>query len=102
MSSRAGYMISVAGESGECVLPEEDTLPRVVYREVASAAAAAKQWMEQLGEVRLAAYREVYPYDETSLEQELQRKGVATVGWATSREHGQSFTVTVQIISVYG
>lgn len=97
----AVYLITYTDEAGDTILPDDENLPRVLYTSVVNAEAVAKKWMAGLDEHRFALYGQAYPYDQTTLEQEVSKKGAGTVGWISFEdEDGDKYSYTIQIVSL--
>lgn len=97
----AVYAVTYIDEAGDTILPEDEHLPRVFYGSIQAAESVAKKWMNEFDKHRWTLYGEAYPYDQTTLEQEVRTKGRAPVGWVTFEdEDGDSITYTIQIIAM--
>ena len=93
------YAVVYVDESGDTILPDDENLPRVLYSSMKASEEAARRWMKTFDCHRFALYGEAYPYDETTLEQEVRTKGRGTVGWITMEdEDGDKLLYAIQII----
>jgi len=93
------YTIVYTDEGGDTILPDDETLPRVLFTSLKEAEELAKQWIKTFDHHRLTLYGEAYPFDQTTLENEMSTKGHAPVGWfRVQDEDGDWMNYTVQII----
>ncbi len=96
-------MLSDYTGSGPSVLPDDEAIPRMLFRSVESARAVALKWMATFASHRLALYGEAYPYEGTSLSQEVAQKGAGVVGWIQDEsddEDGPSESFTVYVVAL--
>ena len=95
--------MSYVDEAGDTILPDDENLPRVLYRTGKEAETVAREWIKTFDRHRFVAYGEAYPYDQTTFDEELKSKQRATVGWITIEdEDGDKMIYAVQVISLRG
>lgn len=100
MSPPVGYLIVYADDATDMVIPDDESIPRVLYRSLAEARTAAVEWMETFTARRMALYGEAYPYDNTTLEAEVDSKGRGVVGWVSYDDEDGRTTYTIQIVAM--
>jgi hypothetical protein len=77
----AGYILGLSDSSSEFILADSDETPRVLYKTLQEAEKALKEWLKEFRSFNPALYGQVYPYENTTPAQELERKGRAVYGW---------------------
>ena len=80
--SVAGYVIVFSDEDYSAIFPEIDTVPPILHRTIESASAAIDTWAKSFDRFRPALYGQAYPYESTTLINELLERGAAVYGWA--------------------
>jgi hypothetical protein len=75
----AGYVVGYSDESHTFIGCSET--PNVLYKTLKEAEVALKRWAEGFDTFNPALYGEVYPYEHTTAEKELERTGRAIYGW---------------------
>jgi hypothetical protein len=80
----AGYIISYSDENyeGPSILPQTDIIPRSIYKTVDAAEKDLEKWVKTLPSFSPALYGEVFPFENTTVKKELEKKGSALYGWA--------------------
>jgi hypothetical protein len=83
MSAIAGYMLVYSDDvyEGPSIIPTPDLVPRVLYRTIGEAEKALEVWKGKLDHFTPALYGEVYPYENTTALQQIEKKGYAIYGW---------------------
>ena len=95
------YMVVYSDESGDLILPDEEFVPRALYMTVADALEAANKWIATFERWRPVLYGQAYPYESTSLNAEVEKKGAGPLGWVIYEdEDGDKSTYTVQILAM--
>jgi hypothetical protein len=64
--SGVGYILAYSDNAYDTILPDENMVPRKIYRSLAGAEVALKEWIEKLENFREVLYGQAYPYDKTS------------------------------------
>jgi hypothetical protein len=80
--SVAGYVIVFSDEDYNAIFPEIDIVPPILHRTIESASAAIDTWAKTFNRFRSALYGQAYPYESTTLINEIVEKGAAVYGWA--------------------
>jgi len=80
--SIAGYVIVFSDEDYNAIFPDIETVPPILHRTIESACAAIDTWAKSFDRFRPALYGQAYPYESTTLINELLEKGAAVYGWA--------------------
>ena len=78
------YIIVFSHEDydGSNIIPSADIAPRRVYTSIDAAEAALKEVIQKLDNFSPALYGEVYPFENTTAREEIEKKGKAVYGWA--------------------
>ena len=98
--SPAGYLVVYADDATDTVIPDDESIPRVMYKTLEAARAAAVEWMETFSAHRFALYGEAYPYDNTTLEAEVGSKGRGVIGWVSYDDEDGRTTYTIQVLAL--
>ncbi len=100
---QVGYSIFTSDTlyPGPSIVPYDEHLPRIVYSRLEEAQAVAKEWIQGFDEHRLALYGSAYPFENTTLEKELDAKGYAIVGWAKPSEDDEEEEPTTFTVYIY-
>ena len=80
--SVAGYVVVFSDEDYSAIFPEIETVPPILHRTIESATTAIDTWAKTFDRFRPALYGQAYPYESTSLANEIVEKGAAVYGWA--------------------
>jgi hypothetical protein len=89
----SGYIITFCDGDYDNVIPTEDMVPRKIYRSLEEAMNALNQYTEKLEEFNPILYGEVYPFEKTTLKQEVEQKGRGIVGWL--KEDGERISLCI-------
>ncbi len=81
-SKVVGYVLVFSDEDYDAVFPTPDAVPRILYGNAETAAAAVANWSKTFDRFRPVLYGQAYPYEGTSFAAELAQKGKALYGWA--------------------
>jgi hypothetical protein len=78
------YIIVFSHEDydGSNIIPSAVIAPRRVYTSIDSAEAALKEVIQKLESFSPALYGEVFPFENTTAREEIEKKGNAVYGWA--------------------
>jgi hypothetical protein len=82
----AGYVLVFSDDAYEAIFPTADTIPRRLYESQEAVKAALDAWANTFETFRPVLYGQAYPYENTTFEGELSRKGRALYGWAELRD----------------
>jgi hypothetical protein len=77
----AGYIIGFSDSSNEFTLPDVNDTPRVLYKTLNEAEQGLKKMIASYEVFTPALYGEVYPFENTTPQKELERTGRAIYGW---------------------
>ena len=80
--SVAGYVIVFSDEDYNAIFPDIESVPPILHRTIESASAAIDAWAKSFDRFRPALYGQAYPYESTTLVNELLERGAAVYGWA--------------------
>jgi len=80
--SNAGYVIVFSDEDYNAIFPDIETVPPILHRTIEDASAAIDTWAKTFDRFRTALYGQAYPYESTTLANEIVEKGIAVYGWA--------------------
>jgi hypothetical protein len=97
----AGYIIGFTDSSNEITLADPEDTPRVLYKTLNEAEIALKKMISKHGVLfTRALYGEVYPYENTTAQKELERTGRAVYGWIQYENEDDVRRVSICIISI--
>ena len=77
----AGYIIGFSDSSNEFTLADPEDTPRVLYKTLGEAEIGLKKMIAKYEVFTPALYGQVYPYENTTPQKELERTGRAVYGW---------------------
>ena len=80
--SVAGYVVVFSDEDYSAIFPEIETVPPILHRTIESATTAIDNWAKTFDRFRPALYGQAYPYESTTLANEIVEKGAGIYGWA--------------------
>ena len=85
MSEVIGYMLTYSDDvyEGPSILPGVDVMPRVLYRTIGEAEEALELWKKKIDNFMPVLYGQVYPYENTTAREQIQKKGYAVYGWTS-------------------
>jgi hypothetical protein len=96
----AGYIIGFSDSSNEFTLPDVNDTPRVLYKTLVEAETGLKKMIAQYEIFTPALYGEVYPYENTTPQKELERNGRAVYGWIQYENEDGVHRVSACIFSI--
>jgi hypothetical protein len=81
--SVAGYMLAYSDDTyeGPSIIPGTELMPRVIYKTVSEAEKGLEVWKKKFENFSPALYGEVYPYENTTAREQIEKKGYAIYGW---------------------
>jgi hypothetical protein len=94
------YQIVLADNASDVYtfgVPNSSDTPQVVYRSLPAAQAAIQEFSRKFETFIPVAYGEAYPYEGTTFEEYLQKKGAAPYGWAVIPEEDEERPVRVGV-----
>lgn len=86
MSGNTVFLIAFGDEEYDAVIPAADAVPRLFYGSLEEAVRAVDAWSKSFEIFRPALYGQAYPYEHTSLAQELSKTGRGVYGWAEFKD----------------
>jgi hypothetical protein len=94
-TNTAGYIIAYSDENyeGPSILPQttvDGAIPRCIYKTVDGAEKGLQKWVKSLP-FSPALYGEVFPFENTTARNELEKKGSALYGWVKDELDDGSF-----------
>jgi len=96
----AGYIIGFTDSSNEITLADPEDTPRVLYKTLGEAEIGLKKMIASYEVFMPALYGEVYPFENTTVQKELQRLGRAIYGWIQYENEDGIQRVSVCIFSI--
>lgn len=101
MSGNTVYVIAFADDEYDAVIPAADAVPRLFYGSLEEAVRAVDAWSKSFDVFRPALYGQAYPYENTTLAQEVAKSGRALYGWAEfSDEDGETTRYGLCIVAL--
>lgn len=88
----AVYILAFNDEEYDAILPTADAVPRVFYGSLEDAVRAVDIWAKSFEVFRPALYGQAYPYENTTLAQEVAKSGRGLYGWAEFKDEGGETT----------
>ena len=89
----AGYIITFCDGEYDNVIPTEDMMPRQIYKSLEDALTTLTSYTDMLDGFTPILYGEVYPFEKTTLKQEVEQKGRGIVGWMN--EDGEHISLCI-------
>lgn len=86
MSGNAVFIVAFGDNEYDAVIPAADAVPRLFYGSLEEALRAVDAWSKSFDVFRPALYGQAYPYEHTTLAQEVSKTGRGVYGWAEFKD----------------
>jgi len=102
MGEVIGYILTYSDDvyEGPSILPGSDVMPRVLYRTIGEAEEALELWKKKIDNFMPVLYGQVYPYENTTAREQIQKKGYAVYGWTSDISEDEPVRYGIFILQV--